>query len=81
MEKYYFLLGVEKKGYQIRAKDGKKKAKWRVYLMELDKAICLLTEEYEKAKKLEYVSNPLAFALYRVWKKADTERPEEREKK
>ncbi|MBQ7120161.1 MAG: hypothetical protein IJO09_08110 [Oscillospiraceae bacterium] len=80
MEKYYFLLGVEREGFEIRAKDGKRKAKWRVYLMELDKAICLLTEEYEKAKKLEYVSNPLAFALYRVWKKADTERPENRER-
>lgn len=79
MEKYYFLLGVEGEGFVIRAKDGKKKAKWRVYLMELDKAVCLLTEEYEKAKKLEYVRNPLAWALYRVWKKADTERAEERE--
>lgn len=39
--------------------------------MTLPKAIRMLREEYERAKKLEYVYNPLAWALYRVWKEAD----------
>lgn len=41
--------------------------------MTLDKAKKLLDEEYEKAKKLEFVHNPMAYALYQVWKKADRE--------
>ncbi len=39
--------------------------------MTLEKAIELLKAEYERAKTLEYVRNPLAYALYQVWKKAD----------
>ena len=39
--------------------------------MTLDKAIELLKEEYEHAKKIEYIKKPLAYALYQVWKKAD----------
>jgi hypothetical protein len=39
--------------------------------MTLKKAIELLEAEYERAKKLEYVHNPLAWALYQVWKKVD----------
>ena len=42
--------------------------------MTLKKAIELLESEYERAKKLEYVRNPLAWALYQVWKKADERR-------
>ena len=42
--------------------------------MTLNKAIKLLEEEYEKAKKLEWVRNPLAYALYKVWKMVDRER-------
>lgn len=41
--------------------------------MTLEKAKQLLEEEYERAKRLEYVNNPLAYALYQVWKKADKE--------
>lgn len=37
----------------------------------LEKAIELLCAEYEKAMNLEYVRNPLAFALYHTWKKVD----------
>lgn len=44
--------------------------------MTLEQAKELLDEEYERAKKLEYVNNPLAYALYQVWKKADKERSE-----
>lgn len=40
--------------------------------MRLQTAIKLLETEYEKAKKLEWVHNPLAYALYQVWKKADS---------
>lgn len=39
--------------------------------MTLEKAKQLLDKEYERAKRLEYVKNPLAYALYQVWKKAD----------
>lgn len=39
--------------------------------MTLEEAKALLDEEYERAKRLDYVINPLAFALYNVWKKVD----------
>lgn len=42
--------------------------------MTLEKAKELLIQEYERAKRLEYVNDPLAYALYQVWKKADAER-------
>ena len=43
--------------------------------MTLDKAIKLLEREYEKAKGLEVVYNPIAYALYKVWKMADGREP------
>lgn len=42
----------------------------------LQKAIRMLDAEYERAKQLEYVRNPLAWALYRVWKAVDADQPE-----
>jgi hypothetical protein len=39
--------------------------------MTLNKAKELLEKEYENAKGLEFVQNPMAYALYQVWKKAD----------
>lgn len=39
--------------------------------MELETAIKLLKVHYEVAKKLDYVRNPVAFALYQTWKMAD----------
>ena len=39
--------------------------------MTIDNAIELLKQEYEKATDSNYVQNPLAYALYQVWKKAD----------
>lgn len=42
--------------------------------MTIEEAKNLLDEEYVRAKRLEYVINPLAFALHQVWKKADKER-------
>lgn len=39
--------------------------------MNLQKAIKLLEQEYERAQKMCWVHNPLAWALYRVWKLAD----------
>ena len=42
--------------------------------MTLAKAVSLLIDEYERAQKLEYVENPMAYALYKVWKRADEER-------
>lgn len=42
--------------------------------MTLEKAVNLLISEYERALKLTFVHNPIAYALYRVWRKADKER-------
>jgi hypothetical protein len=39
--------------------------------MTLEQAIEMLKSEYERAKKLDFVINPLAYALHQVWKKAD----------
>lgn len=44
--------------------------------MTLEEAKNLLDEEYERAKRLEYVINPLAYALHQVWKIADKKRRE-----
>lgn len=43
--------------------------------MTLKKAIKLLEAEYEKAKANNYVRNPIAYALYQVWRIADNEPP------
>lgn len=37
------------------------------------KVVKMLEDEYEKAKKLDYIKNPLSVALYAVWKKVDKE--------
>lgn len=39
--------------------------------MTLQKALKLVETEYERAKELEWVRNPLAYALYKVWRMAD----------
>lgn len=39
--------------------------------MTIDRAIKLLMSEHGKACGLEFVRNPLAYALYKVWKMAD----------
>lgn len=39
--------------------------------MTLEKAIELVKQEYEKAKTKKYVIDPLAYALYAVWKMVD----------
>ena len=44
--------------------------------MTLEKAVETLKIEYEKAESLEWVHNPLAYALYRVWKIVDKEKGE-----
>jgi hypothetical protein len=44
--------------------------------MTLEEAKALLDKEYERAQRLEYVINPLAYALYQVWKIADKKRSE-----
>ena len=42
--------------------------------MTLEKAVNLLVAEYERALRLTFVRNPIAYALYRVWRKADGEK-------
>lgn len=42
--------------------------------MRIETAISKLIKEYERAKNLEFVRNPVAYALYQVWKMADEEK-------
>lgn len=42
--------------------------------MTIQKAIKLLEEKYEWAKRQDFIRNPLAYALYQIWKQADGER-------
>lgn len=37
-------------------------------MQELDKAIKILKEQYEKAQKIDWVRNKIAYALYQTWK-------------
>lgn len=45
--------------------------------MTIEEAIEMLRKEHERAKGLEFVHNPLAWALYRVWKVADRQKQED----
>lgn len=47
---------------------------------ELDKAIKYLREQYARAKRIEDIRNPLAWALYQTWRHVD-EPPKEHEEK
>lgn len=42
--------------------------------MTVEKALKMVAVEYENAKKLEHIRNPIAYALYKVWKMADKEK-------
>ena len=37
----------------------------------LEKAIGILKKKYERAKQLDFVRDPLAYALFHTWKKVD----------
>lgn len=37
-------------------------------MQELDKAIKVLREQYEKAQRLEWVRDKVAYALYQTWR-------------
>lgn len=39
--------------------------------MTLEKAVNILVENYERAKKLTFVHKPLSWALYHTWKVVD----------
>lgn len=39
--------------------------------MNIGQAIVLLIENYEYAKKQDYIINKVAWALYQTWKEAD----------
>lgn len=41
--------------------------------MKIHTAITRIVEEYTKATELDYVKDPVAWSLYRVWKQADEE--------
>lgn len=53
---------------EIRRRNAANKRK---HGMTLKAAIRLLEQEYEKAKNLDFVYNPTAYALYQVWKMVD----------
>ena len=42
-------------------------------MMSLAKAVNLVITEYERAQKMNHIHNPIAWALFQVWKKADEE--------
>ena len=56
---------------EISYKNGYEKGKDDAVGIELRWAVEMLQSEYEKAKKQEFIRNPLAYALYKVWKEAD----------
>ena len=39
--------------------------------MDIEEAIDLLRQEYEKAKQKPWVQYPMAYALYQTWKQVD----------
>ena len=41
--------------------------------MTLEQAIEMLKKEYQRARNMGYVEKPLAWSLYQVWKKADSQ--------
>ena len=40
--------------------------------MSIEKAIEILKHNYERALKIEYIHNPLAWALYKTWRFVDS---------
>ena len=46
-------------------------------MTDLEKAIRDLKAEYAKALSYEWVYNPLAYALYQVWRKYDAKKRRE----
>ena len=53
------------------AEENEAEEKVMAKISDLEKAIKLLKVQYEVAKKLEWVHNPLAYALYQTWKEVD----------
>ena len=43
--------------------------------MTLEKALDQVAKEYAAAAENEHIHNPIAYALYQVWKMADAEKP------
>ena len=37
-------------------------------MQEIDKAITILKEQYEKTQKIDWIRNKIAYALYQTWK-------------
>lgn len=53
------------------AEENEAEEKVMAKISDLEQAIKLLRVQYEVAKKLEWVHNPIAYALYNTWKMAD----------
>lgn len=41
--------------------------------MTIQRALKLVEKEYGQAKKLDWIRNPLAYALYKVWRLVEKE--------
>ena len=50
-------------------------------MLTLEKAIKQLQLQYDAATKMPFVQDPLAYALYKVWKQADRAAEKKAEKK
>lgn len=59
---------------EIAYRNGYIKGKEDAIGEELVGVVEMLRTEYERAKKLPFVRKPLAYALYKVWKKVDKSR-------
>ncbi len=57
----YVVLGIRQKEERRR-------------ILTLEDAIDMLKKEYERARNMEYVRKPLAWALFQVWKKVDKQK-------
>ena len=45
--------------------------------MKIETAMKRVEQYYERAKGIEFVHNPVAWALYQVWREADSEKPKQ----
>lgn len=76
----YIVYGMSGARFLLRKEDGWYFEPIEYYVpvesgpdKKLHKAIRLLEEEYERAKRMDFVHYPIAWALYQVWKVVDKE--------
>lgn len=80
-EKDFMFFANEIYGTVICVLDENRNVVWErqkpVEYEPLKKAIKMLEEEYERGIRLEFVHNPIAYALYQVWRNVDERRDDD----